>query len=38
MINGRLLYKDRKLVACDEAAVTERIHAAAVKLWGELNP
>ena len=38
MINGKLLYKDRKLVAWDEDAVTERIHAAAVKLWHELNP
>lgn len=38
MINGKLLYRDRKLVACDEAAITERIHAAAVRLWGELNP
>ena len=38
VINGKLLYKDRRLVACDEAAITERIHAAAVKLWGELNP
>ncbi len=38
MINGKLLYKDRKLVACDEAAVTERIYAAADRLWRELNP
>ena len=38
VVNGKLLYKDRKLVACDEAAVTERIHEAAVKLWNELNP
>jgi len=38
VINGRLLMKDRKLVACDEAAVVARIHEAAVKLWHELNP
>ena len=38
MINGRLLMKDRKLTACDEDAVTERIHDAAVRLWRELNP
>ena len=38
MINGKLLMKDRVLTACDEDAVTERIHAAAVKLWKELNP
>lgn len=38
VINGKLLMKDRKLVACDEAAITERIHDAAVRLWSELNP
>ena len=38
VINGKLLMKDRKLVACDEEAVTARIHEAAVRLWNELNP
>ena len=38
VVNGKLLMKDRKLTACDETAVTERIHEAAVKLWKELNP
>ena len=38
MVNGKLLYKDRKFTACDEDALTERIYAAAEKLWGELNP
>ncbi len=38
MVNGKLLYKDRKLVACDETAITERIYAAAQRLWSELNP
>ena len=38
MINGRLLMRDRKLTDLDEDAITERIHAAAVNLWNELNP
>ena len=38
VVNGKLLYRDRRLTACDEEAITARIHAAAVKLWGELNP
>ena len=38
VINGRLLMKDRKLVACDETAINERIRAAADRLWKELNP
>ena len=38
VVNGKLLMKDRKLVACDETAVTERIYAAAERLWGALNP
>ncbi len=37
IINGKLLMKDRKLTACDETAVTQRIHEAAVRLWNELN-
>ena len=38
MIDGKLLYKDRQFIACDEAALHERIHAAADRLWKELNP
>ena len=38
MINGRLLMRDRRLVACDEAALCDRIREAAEKLWSELNP
>lgn len=37
MINGRLLMRDRKLVEADETALTERIHAAAERLWRELG-
>ena len=38
VVNGKLLMKDRKLTACDEDALNARIHEAAVRLWGELNP
>ena len=38
MINGRLLMKDRRLTACDEEAVNDRIFTAAEKLWKELDP
>ncbi len=37
VINGKLLMQDRKLVACDEEAITARIHEAAVRLWTALN-
>ena len=38
VINGRLLMRDRKLTACDEDALNDRIREAAVRLWSELNP
>ena len=38
VINGRLLMKDRKLTACDEAALHQRILEASERLWRELNP
>lgn len=38
VINGKLLMKDRELVAADEHAIYSRVYEAASKLWGELNP
>lgn len=37
VINGRLLYHDRKFVDLDEESINARILEQSKLLWGELN-